>query len=170
MKRLLYYLLVLALGIFAGEWLAWRQFNGQKRPVKPQADTLVIRDTFVAEKPVYLTRKVVDTVYFPADTVRVRDTLYIPLPIEQKVYGDTRYRAVVSGIRPSLDTISIYQSTTIINRVREVSLRPRWSIGLQAGVGITIDGGIRATPYFGAGVQYNLIQFGYDKRRNQDLD
>lgn len=170
MKRLLYYLLVLALGILAGEWLAWRQFNGQKRPVRPQADTLVIHDTFVAEKPVYLTRRVVDTVYFPADTVRVRDTLYIPLPIEQKVYGDTRFRAVVSGIRPSLDTISIYESTTIINRVREIQLRPRWSIGLQAGVGLTIDGGIRATPYFGAGVQYNLISWNYDKRRNQSLD
>lgn len=170
MKRLPYYLLILALGIFAGEWLAWRHFNGQKRPVKPQADTLVTHDTFVTKKPVYLTRKVVDTVYFPADTVRVRDTLYIPLPIEQRVYGDTRFRAVVSGISPSLDTISIYQSTTIINRVRETHLRPRWSIGLQAGVGLTIDGGIRATPYFGAGVQYNLINFGYDKRRNQDLD
>lgn len=170
MKRLLYYLLILSLGIFAGEWLAWRHFNGQKRPVKPQADTLVIHDTFVAKKPVYLTRRVADTVYFPADTVRVRDTLYIPLPIEQRVYGNTRYRAVVSGISPSLDTIAIYQSTTIINRVRETHLRPRWSIGLQAGVGLTIDGGIRATPYFGAGIQYNLIHFGYDKRRNQDLD
>lgn len=161
MKRLLYYLFVFALGVLAGQWIAWRYFRAPTEPVKPRVDTLIVRDTFVHDRPVYLTRRVVDTVYFPADTVRVRDTLFIPLPVEQKVYGDTRYRAVVSGIRPSLDTMTIYQSMITVERVREIHLRPRWSIGLQAGVGITIDGGICATPYFGAGIQYNLIQFGY---------
>jgi len=170
MKRALVILFVFLAGAFFGEWLGYRRFTAQIQPPKVITDTLVIRDTFVCEKPVYRTKRVIDTVYFPADTVRVRDTLYIPLPIEQRVYGDSRFRAVVSGIRPSLDTIAIYQSTTIINRVREIHLRPRWSIGLQAGVGLTIDGGIRATPYFGAGVQYNLISWNYDKRRNQDLD
>lgn len=161
MKRALIILFAILAGAFFGEWLGYRRFTAQIQPPKVITDTVFIHDTFVYRKPVYRTKRVINTVYFPADTVRMRDTLYIPLPIEQRVYGDTRYRAVVSGIRPSLDTIAIYQSTTIINRVRETHLRPKWSIGLQAGVGLTIDGGIRATPYFGAGVQYNLIQFGY---------
>ena len=165
MKRLLYYLLILALGILAGEWLAWWQFNSQKRPIKPQADTLVIHDTFVHEKPVYRAKRVIDTVMFAVtDTVQVRDSVFVPLPIEQKVYEDSTYRAVVSGYRPSLDTISVFRSTIVVDRVQEVKLRPRWSAGVQAGAGISFDRGIHAAPYIGIGVQYNLISWNYDKR------
>lgn len=37
------------------------------------------------------------------------------LPREAKVYQDSTYRAVVSGYRPSLDTISIYQRTVFVD-------------------------------------------------------
>lgn len=165
MKRVLIILFAILAGAFLGEWLGYKRFSAQIQPPKVITDTLVIHDTFVYRKPVYHTKRVIDTVLFAVtDTVQVRDSVFIPLPIEQRVYEDSTYRAVVSGWRPSLDTISVFRSTIVVDRVQEVKLRPRWSIGLQAGVGLTIDGRIRATPYFGAGIQYILIQFGYDNQ------
>lgn len=165
MKRALVILFVFLAGALLGEWLGYRRFTAQIQPPKAITDTLVIRDTFVREKPVYRTKRVIDTVLFAVtDTVQVSDSVFVPLPIEQRVYEDSTYRAVVSGWHPSLDTISVFRSTIVVDRVQEVKLRPRWSAGVQVGAGVSFDRGIHAAPYIGVGVSYNLISWNYDKR------
>jgi len=129
-------------------------------PALPQTDTLYIRDTLTVIKPVYITKRVTDSVYVPVtDTLRVHDTLLVALPIEQRVYEDSTYRAVVSGFRPSLDTIAIYPVTMIVPVTEKVKTQPKFSVGVQAGFGVSYQQGFHAGPYIGIGIQYNLLNF-----------
>lgn len=122
-------------------------------------DTLIVRDTITREKPVYRTRWVRDTM-----TLIVHDSIPVYLPIETKVYEDSTYRAEVSGVFPSLDRIDIYQRREVVTMEIEkqvaVPVRQRWGIGLQAGYGAVLSGnGVRAAPYVGVGLTYNLISW-----------
>lgn len=125
--------------------------------VKTVRDTIILRDTITAYKPVPFNVYVVDTMWVPV-TVNKTDTVWAQLPREAKVYQDSTYRAVVSGFRPSLDTISVYQRTKVITVTNNVRIPPpRWSWGVQAGVGLNTGGTV--TPYIGVGIQYRLGDF-----------
>lgn len=125
--------------------------------VETVRDTLVIHDTITAYKPVPFNVYVVDTMWVPV-TVSRTDTVWAQLPRTAKVYQDSTYRAVVSGFRPSLDTISVYQRTKVITVTNNVRIPPpRWSWGVQAGVGVNAGGSV--TPYLGIGIQYRLGDF-----------
>jgi len=81
------------------------------------------------------------------DSIVVRDSVAI-VPISQKIYRDSIYTAWVSGYKPSLDSIEVYQRTiTIKERAK------RWGIGAQMGYGLTPKG---FQPYVGVGVSYNI--------------
>ena len=117
---------------------------------------LVIYDTIVRERPIYHTSYVYDTITTHFTTVE-RDTIEVEVPMERKVYEeDSLYRAVISGWRPSLDSLVIWPKTTTITITKEVERKEsaRWGIGLQAGMGASRTG---LTPYVGVGVQYNLL-------------
>lgn len=80
------------------------------------------------------------------------DSAKIQIPISQKVYEDTLYKAYVSGYEPKLDSITIKQRTTYITHtIRDKE--SRFGIGLQAGYGLTPKG---MMPYFGVGLSYRL--------------
>lgn len=82
----------------------------------------------------------------------VSDGVKVQIPISQKVYEDTLYRAYVSGYEPNLDSITIKQRTTYITHtIRDKE--SRFGIGLQAGYGLTPKG---MMPYFGVGISYRL--------------
>ena len=84
------------------------------------------------------------------------DSVSVEIPITQKVYETDRYRAVVSGYKPSLDDIYIYQPTQIV----QVKSKPkRWGVGIQVGYGVTLKQTPQFSPYIGVGVSYNLFQF-----------
>lgn len=133
------------------------------------ADTLVVHDTVTRERPVYVHVRHTDTMLVPVvDTVRIRDTVFMALPMEQKVYGDSTYRAVVSGYRPSLDTISVYPATryiTVTQAVRspqcknvlEVSAGPMMLDGLHFPV--MADYWREVLPWLGigAGIGYDPV-------------
>lgn len=90
------------------------------------------------------------------DTAHVADSVQVVLPITQKVYGDSTYRAYVSGYNPELDSIFVFAPTKYVTTV--VKEKPkRWGIGLQAGYGYTPGSGM--SPYIGIGVSYNFITF-----------
>lgn len=81
------------------------------------------------------------------------DSVTVQIPITQKRYETERYRAYVSGYRPSLDSLLIFPQQQVI-RIRE---KPRrWHVGVQAGYGVTPAG---FQPYIGVGVSYNLFSF-----------
>ena len=117
-------------------------------------------DTIFQDRPVYVDRVQVRTEYIPVtDTIRIRDTLVVEVPVEQLVYRDSLYRAWVSGYRPSLDSIQIFQQTKIVEVTRTVQERPKhWGVGLTAGYGLSFDGSAaRASPQLSLGVTYNLL-------------
>lgn len=81
------------------------------------------------------------------------DSATVMLPITQKMYSDTDYRAWVSGYEPRLDSIMVFPRTVT---VRETIYKPpsRFSIGLQGGYGITPKG---LQPYIGVGVNVRIF-------------
>lgn len=89
------------------------------------------------------------------DTMRIGDTVVYR---EQAYYEDSLYRAWVSGYRPRLDSLQIFQRTvyqTVTNDIYHTITpkKKRWGLGLQVGYGY--PSGI----YAGIGVSYNLFQW-----------
>ena len=132
--------------------------------IEHKADTVRIRDTIHIPRPVYITSKIIDTMTVlvqATDTLWLHDTLYVNLPREQRTYSDSTYTAWISGYRPQLDSIHIYQRTEYITKeIKTVTKPKRWGIGLQAGYGVTISNNqIKPAPYIGVGLSYSLISF-----------
>lgn len=93
-----------------------------------------------------------------ADTVinTVVDSVLVYLPIEQKEYRDTNYRAWVSGYKANLDSLYVFPETVYVTRYIKEKATKKWGLGVQAGVG---SGYMGVTPYVGVGVSYNLFSW-----------
>lgn len=133
--------------------------NAPQEPQSIRVDTLFIRDTIKVTEPVFVTRRVVDSVLVPVtDTIRLRDTLYVFLEREQIRWEDSLSVVYASGVRPEIDSVIHYAERMVI--VKEIPVvrvkKTRWGIGIQAGAGATKDG---LTPYVGVGVSYNLLSW-----------
>lgn len=138
--------------------------------LKPQADTVYHHDTVRVSEPVEVTHTVlkekrVEVPVYIHTTDTVIRTLY--LPREERIYRDTAYMAVVSGVDPSLDYLEIYRKdkevTTTVERV--VRQRPRWSIGVKVGYGAYLAEQPDFAPYIGVGISYNILSFGQRSHR-----
>ena len=84
-----------------------------------------------------------------------KDSVEVVIPITQKIYEDSTFRAYVSGYHPALDSIQIFQRKET-NYIRSPTKNKRWGIGIQAGFGLTPH---RVQPYIGIGISYNIITF-----------
>lgn len=128
--------------------------------VEPPAsvvDTLYIRDTIKVTEAVSVTRRVVDSVPYPvADTIRMKDTLYVYLEREQVKWEDSLSTVYASGIDPKVDSVVHYVQGQVIIQERIKAQRCRWGLGVQAGMGVCKDG---ITPYVGVGVSYNILSW-----------
>ncbi len=145
-------LVVGAAGFIAGRKTAK---TGGFETIVERVDTLVIRDTIVAYKPKYITKRVVDSVLVPVpEYIERNDTIYAVLEREQVVWEDSLARIYASGINPQVDSVMHYRTEKVINHIIPVKVNPKWGIGLQGGIGVG-KGGI--TPYVGVGVQYNIL-------------
>ena len=154
---LLLFNIVNAIGYFVNE-----HRNSHSSEMKVKVDTLFVYDTIFVEKPVIKKVEIIDTLLLPVpitDTLMLHDTVLVHLPIEQRQYSDPRYTAWVSGYRPQLDSIHIYQQTQYITKeIKTVTKSNRWGIGLQAGYGVSFSNKqIKATPYIGIGISYNIL-------------
>ena len=86
-----------------------------------------------------------------------RDSIEVPIAIEQKRYDDSLYTAWVSGFRPALDSIRLHQpeiTTTITKTI--VQKAPRLSLGLSVGPGVSIDRDHHMGIYVGFTANYRL--------------
>lgn len=150
MKRLPWILVILLAVACVAAW-----FRPHKQPpaevrIETKIKTVVKVDTQLISAPmVVLWRWVAD------DTIYIRDTL---LHRRQVVYGDSTYRAVVSGyVDPRLDSMMVYPRTeyrTVTNDIYHLPVKAkpkRWGLGVQVGYGV--PGGW----YVGGGVSYNLV-------------
>lgn len=157
-KRLLLTLTaVLCIGFLAG-WFS--RVPARVEDFIEKVDTLVVRDTIMRDRPVFVDRYLVrtDTVKLALHDTTLRvDSVLVDVPIERRIYKeDSLYRAVVSGYRPSLDSLLVYRTTTEITKFVPVPVKKRLGVGIQAGYGFSRQG---ISPYVGVGISYNLINF-----------
>lgn len=151
----------MALGLAAAFWVVSR-CEEPVPVVKVKRDTVRVYkyDTIPKSKPVHDTSYVVRYVRIPiktSDTVEVRDS--VELPVEQKVYKDSDYVAYVSGVMPSLDSLSIFrrrETVTIRETITRRERAPRLSVGVQAGYGFGLSSR-RVEPYVGLGVTWRVV-------------
>lgn len=116
--------------------------------------TIIKFDTIKIAKPIYIIEKIVDTILVPIfDTLRLNDTLYQPIVKTQKHYTkDSVYQAWVSGYRPALDSINVFQK----NVTETVTIRvpqKKWGVAAIGGYGVGKNG---LSPYVGVGLYYRI--------------
>lgn len=151
--------------IVAVSFLIGARYGRRTARIDPEShvirDTVqfTIHDTITREKPVFVASYIHDTVRAYFTTIK-HDTVTVDVPIERKVYQeDSLYRAVISGWRPSLDSLSIYPTiTTITIREKVKTPAPKLSLGATIGPSALVSpsgkihGGVGAT----VGLQYRF--------------
>ena len=168
--------LLLWIGIILLNLMMWLHFKGCIKPIEPsyiikdslRIDTVVVKDTLNIVKPVvkYKYTSRVDTLYIDTPSSK------IPIEITSNFYendtifadrGKINYRAVVSGFRPSLDSLNFSLETFNTNTTETQFVyiptpvkEKRWNIGIQAGYGCGVLSK-RFEPYLGVGVTYRLF-------------
>ena len=158
MKNLLY-----ILGVIFGAFLVslfWRRCADSTEIVTDtifkvvKVDRPIVRESTIVKYKVVRLPIANDTICV-SDTIK--DSVFVQVPIEQKVYSDSNYTAWVSGYRPRLDSISItHTEVSFHNRLVNNNGSKRLYLGIQVGYGITPRG---MQPYLGFGVSYNFFGF-----------
>lgn len=132
-------LLVLLFGTALGFFLRGKY---QKHEVLVQTDTLYLPETIKIEFPKESDetkdtkpKKTKDTILvLNHDTITIHDTTYLLLEKEIKEYRDDSYYARVSGYRPSLDYIEIYQQNKVITNTETILPHKNYlSLGIDIG-------------------------------------
>lgn len=115
-----------------------------------EIDTVI--NTIIQPVPQYIVDVGEVEIPFPMDAIvkkdTIKDTVYINIPIQRKTYQTDDYRAVISGYRPNLDTMTIYHKREIIYEKSR-----RWGLGITAGYGLSKDG---FSPCLSMGVFYRI--------------
>lgn len=158
MKNLLY-----ILGLIFGAFLlslVWRRCADNTEVVTDtiykviKVDRPIVRESTIVKYEVVRLPRANDTICV-SDTIK--DSVFVQVPIEQKVYSDSNYTAWVSGYRPRLDSISItHQEVSFHKLVNNSKGSKRLYLGIQVGYGITPRG---MQPYLGLGVSYRFVGF-----------
>lgn len=138
-------------------------------PVKVRVDTLLIHDTIKSVKPIYVERRVVDSVYVPVCSACSDDgtdgtdgTEMVLMEREQVVWTDSLSKVYASGVMPQVDSVihTIPREIITIEKVMPVKVKTHWGIGVQVGMGATLNNNqVKVSPYVGVGVSYNIISW-----------
>ena len=151
--------LVYILGLIFGAFLlslVWRRCADSTEVVTDtivkvvKVDRPIVRDSTIVKYKVVRLPIANDTICV-SDTIK--DSVFVEVPIEQKVYSDSNYTAWVSGYQPKLDSISITHQEVFHKLVNNSKGSKRLFIGIQVGYGITPRG---LQPYLGIGVSYKF--------------
>ena len=149
-------ILLILIGILIG------QKHRQKTPVEPteiKVDTLVVRDTIMHYKPIFVDKIKVDSVLIPVkDTIVIRDSVYIYMDREKITWRDSLCEVYASGIMPQVDSVRHFQEYKYITIETQVPVKVKshWGLGVNAGYGVGQSG---LTPYIGIGVSYNILSW-----------
>lgn len=138
--------------------LALAYFCGRRHAPAPTPEIIerVRVDTIRIAYPevmVVRPRPPVQAVLAVADTATGHDSVAVEVPMVQKVYSGDDYRAYVSGYRPQLDSLIMHRRIETHTALPATG-QSRWSIGVQAGYGITPRG---LQPYIGIGVAFRIL-------------
>ena len=149
-------ILLVIIGILIG------RNHRQKTPLEPtetKVDTLVIRDTIMQYKPIFVDKIKVDSVLIPVkDTIIIRDSVYIYMDREKITWRDSLCEVYASGIMPQVDSVRHFQEYKYITIETQVPVKVKshWGLGANAGYGVG-KGGL--TPYVGVGISYNILSW-----------
>ena len=138
-----------------------------------QRDTVTVvktvTDTFFQDRPVPVKEELVryvyarvpkkgvepDTLPLEASTEPLPTEGVVTIPITQKEYVDSTYRAWVSGYMANLDSIEVYRRNVYTTRTITVQKKaPRLSVGLTGGYFVTPKG---LQPGLGVGLTWRLV-------------
>lgn len=127
--------------------------------VEPIEVERVVYDTIVHEKVKVDTmwRTRVETVYLTEvrrDTIMVRDTVMVEVPIYTYIAQDSLYRVEVEGFNVYFKRIDVYPRTVYRTQEKVVQTSDKWGLGVQVGYGASKQG---LSPYIGIGVSYNIF-------------
>lgn len=127
--------------------------------VEPIEVERVVYDTIVHEKvrvdTMWRTR--VEKVYLTEvrrDTVAMRDTVLVEVPIYTYVAQDSLYRVEAEGFNVRFKRIDVYPRTVYRTQEKVVKTSDKWGVGVQVGYGASKQG---LSPYIGIGVSYNIF-------------
>lgn len=129
-------------------------------PIKEKTDTVTVTETLTVYEPKETVKYKDRLVYVPvADSVKieVHDTTYVAVQSERKVYEDKNYRAVISGVYPKLEEISVYPETKYITNT--VVKEKKFGFGISFGLGAVYDfgdGKLHGGPAVAGGFTYNF--------------
>ena len=138
------------------------QKHPQKLPVEPiktKVDTLVIHDTTMSYRAIYVDRVQLDSVLVPVlDTMMIHDTTFVYLEREKVTWRDSLCEVYASGIMASVDSVRHFQEYKYITIETQVPVKVKshWGLGVNAGYGVGKGG---FTPYVGVGVSYNILSW-----------
>lgn len=128
--------------------------NKKEESIRTDTITIIKRDTITIIKPQpviqYRDRIIRDTLY-SIDSIPVP----INVPIEVKIYQDSNYKAIISGYRPQLDSISIFNKNQI-HTINKITYKTKkWNISPAIGFGYGLYHK-RVDMYVGFSVNYNF--------------
>ncbi len=159
-EKVMTILCVILLTFYVGMLIG--QKHRQKLPLEPpeiKVDTLVICDTIMQHKPIFVDKIKVDSVLVPVkDTIIIRDSVYIYMDREKITWRDSLCEVYASGIMTSVDSVRHFQEYKYITIEAQVPVKVKrhWGLGVNAGYGVG-QGGL--TPYVGIGVSYNILSW-----------
>lgn len=158
-EKLMTILFVILLVVDIG--VLW-QNHQQKTLVEPpetKVDTLIVQDTIMQYKPIFVDKIKVDSVLVPVkDTIVIRDSVYIYMDREKITWRDSLCEVYASGIMPQVDSVRHFQEYKYITIETQapVKVKSHWGLGINAGYGVG-KGGL--TPYVGVGISYNVLSW-----------
>lgn len=159
-RDLIYVMFVAALAAFLGALVGEKhRTKSIVEPTETKVDTLYVRDTIVAEKPLFVEKVKLKSVLVPVtDTLMLHDTLFVFLDREQVIWRDSLAEVYASGINPQVDSVKHFVCDKIvtIEKTVPVKVKSKWGIGIQGGIGAGKEG---LTPYVGVGISYNLLSW-----------
>ena len=106
-----------------------------------ECDTIYIHDTIRIIEPQIVKEEVVryEKVYFhTTDTIVKIDSIEVIVPITQRVYEDSTYKAWVSGYAPRLDSLHLYRKEVYYPVMIKQSVKPKVVVnaGVYGGFGV----------------------------------
>lgn len=110
-----------------------------------KCDTIYIHDTIRIVEPIHIKETIVrhDTVFFPVykelDSISniTQDSTRVIVPITERTYEDSTYKAVVRGYNPELVSLDMYHKEVYYPMIVEKKVKPKVvvSAGVYGGFG-----------------------------------